>query len=490
MYNSPWPVVQAGAQLNPNTPLYLAIDQGGHASRASLVTADGAVIGSARVPVQTRHKAAEQVEHDPEDMVASVRAAINEAVACTGPAPIMAAGLATQRSSVVCWELDSGAALSPVLSWQDRRTAGWLEQLAEHAAEIRQRTGLPLSPHYGASKLRWCLDHLPAVKEAWKDRRLAWGPLASFLTYRLTQEKTLAADPANASRTLLWSLDDGDWDPRLAELFGVPTGALPPCADTRQAWGHIAVEQRRIPLAVVTGDQSAALFAAGQRESRVMINLGTGAFLQQGLPHRPPPSRLLAGLAFQAATRRVYALEGTVNGAGSALSWVAGELDLEQGELFRRLPGWLNSCKRPPLFLNGIAGLGTPYMRPIFASRFIGEGSSVEKCVAVCESIVFLLQINLEEMAAGGCPAREIIISGGLSELDGLCQRLADLSGLPVYRPQNHEATVQGLIHLLAHGARPMTDADMGTGFLPRNHHDLHSRYRAWHGVLDAALLK
>ena len=477
--------------MTPNTPLYLAIDQGGHASRASLYTADGVMVDSARVAVQTRHSAPEQVEHDPEEMVASVQTAIDAAVGGADTTSIVAAGLATQRSSVVCWDLDSGAALSPVLSWQDRRTAGWLERLTDHATEIRQRTGLPLSPHYGASKLRWCLDHLPAVRQAWKDGRLAWGPLASFLTYRLTEEKTLAADPANASRTLLWNLDDGDWDPRLAELFDVPGGALPPCTDTRHTWGHIAAGRHRVPLTVVTGDQSAALFAVDQLElGGVMINLGTGAFLQQGLPHRPPPSRLLAGLAYQDSTRRVYTLEGTVNGAGSALAWMAAQSDMEQAELIRRLPGWLETSKRPPIFLNGISGLGTPYLRPIFASRFIGKGSLAEKCMAVCESIVFLLQVNLEEMAADVGPAQQIVISGGLSELDGLCQRLADLSGLPVRRPQDREATVQGLIQLLRDVPTPMTDAHAGTSFLPRDHHDLESRYRAWRGELEASLLK
>ena len=314
--------------MNPNTHLYLAMDQGGHASRASLFTANGDLIGSSSVPIRTHHSAADRVEHDPEEMVASVHTAINAALRYAGPSPIIAAALATQRSSVVCWDNHSGEALSPILSWQDRRTSAWLQQLTSHAAEIRQRTGLPLSPHYGASKLRWCWDHLPAVQNAWKDDRLAWGPLASFLTYRLTEEHTLAADPANASRTLLWSLDSSDWDPSLANLFGVPIQALPPSVATRHAWGHISDGQRRIPLTLVTGDQSAALFAAGEPASgRAMINLGTGAFLQQGLSQRPPPSRLLTSLAYQDQAQRIYALEGTVNGAGSAFTWLASRLD-------------------------------------------------------------------------------------------------------------------------------------------------------------------
>jgi glycerol kinase len=477
--------------VNANTHLYLAIDQGGHASRASLYTANGGLVGSASVPIHTRHTAPVQVEHDPEELVASVQTAIREAARYAGSSPIIAAGLATQRSSVVCWDTSSGAALSPVLSWQDRRTAAWLKRLANHATEIRQRTGLPLSPHYGASKLRWCWDHLPAVRNAWKDRRLAWGPLASFLTYRLSAERILAADPANASRTLLWNLDKGDWDPNLAKLFGVPAAALPSCVATRHTWGHLSDGRRHIPLVLVTGDQSAALFAVGEPAiGRVMINLGTGAFLQQGLPDRPPPSRLLTSLAYQDQARRIYALEGTVNGAGSALTWIASLLDLEEAEIIRRLPEWLQEYTQPPLFLNGIAGLGTPYLHPLFASRFIGNGSSAEKCVAVCESIVFLLQLNLEEMTRTVGPTTGIVISGGLSKLDDLCQRLADLSGLPLLRLEDHEATVQGLMRLLIGTAPPAADESSGTRFLPKTERILEGRYRAWREELEAALLK
>ena len=477
--------------MNSNTRLYLAIDQGGHASRASLYTANGQLVYSHSVPLYTHHPAPEHVEHDPEQMVATIRAAIDEAVSYAGTAAIIAAGLATQRSSVVCWDRYSGAALSPVLSWQDRRTAGWLQQLASHAQEVYQRTGLPISPHYGASKLRWCWDHLPAVQDAWEHGRLAWGPLASFLAYRLTEERTLAADPANASRTLLWNLDNGDWDPSLTQLFGVPAQALPPCVDTRHTWGHLNTGKRHIPLTLVTGDQSAALFAVGTPVTgTMMINLGTGAFLQQGLTQRPPASRLLTSMAYQDQTQRIYALEGTVNGAGTALAWAASQMGVEEAEIIRQLPDWQREYEQPPLFLNGIAGLGTPYLNPLFASRFVGEGSAAEKCVAVCESIIFLLQVNLEEMTRTAGPVTRIFISGGLSKMDGLCQRLADLSGLPLLRPDDHEASIQGLISLLIGTSKPAGDRFIGTRFLPQASPVMQGRYRMWRKELEAALVK
>lgn len=466
-----------------NTRLYLAIDQGGHASRASLHEENGRRVAAADIAIATYHPAADRVEHDPEEMVASVANAIAGVLREAGTRTVVAAGLATQRSSVMCWDRRDGLALSPVISWQDRRAADWLRCLENDAAEIRQRSGLPLSPHYGAAKLRWCLEHLPAVQEARKAGHLAWGPLASFLIYRLTEERTLCVDPANASRTLLWNLESADWDPVLTQLFGIPIETLPPCVPTRHSFGHIVGGGRRIPLTLVSGDQSSALFAAGGNPcDRVLINVGTGAFMQQALEQRPPPSSLLTSLAYQDADTRFYALEGTVNGAGSALAWVAEKLGLGMEELIQHLPEWLNASTAPPLFLNGVGGLGTPFLIPGFQSSFVGDYDRPpgEQCVAVIESIVFLLQINLDEAAHSVAPPVRVIICGGLSRLEGFCQRLADLSGRRLYRLRDHEATAQGLARLLAASAQ--NDADQATAdiFLPRPNPGLHERYRNW----------
>ena len=468
---------------------YLAIDQGGHASRAFLYKSNGKLVGTATVAINTYHPAPDQIEHDPGEIVSSVQTAITEALRGTESHRVVAAGLATQRSSVICWDKTNGSALSPVISWQDRRSAEWLRQFDKDAAAIRLRTGLPLSPHYGASKLRWCLDHLPAVQTAWKQGRLAWGPLASFLIFRLTEEKSLCADPANASRTLLWNLNNSNWDTALTTLFGVPVETLPPCVPTRHNFGQIKTENRRIPLTLVTGDQSAALFATGENISgKVMINMGTGAFLQQALHHRPSPSRLLTSMAYQDLDTRIYTLEGTVNGAGSALAWLAEQLGLSMAEITDRLPAWLQENENPPLFLNGVAGLGTPYLVPLFTSRFLGNGSPAEKCVAVIESIVFLLQVNLEEMARITAPATWITLSGGLSQLDGLCQRLADLGNIPLFRTTEHEASAQGLLRLLTRTDKQDSEQPTGTDFLPQANLRLKARYRDWRRELDAVL--
>jgi len=473
-------------------PLYLALDQGGHASRALVFDRRGAVLAKGLCELRVAHPRHEWVEQDPEELVRSIHSAGAQALDGLGDrrARIVAAGLATQRSSIVCWDRDSGAALSPVISWQDRRAHAWLGQFADRAEEIHRLTGLMLSAHYGASKLRWCLDHLPAVKTAQAQGRLAMGPLASFLLFRLLRERPLLVDSANAARTLLWNLATRDWEPALLKLFGIPVSTLPRCVPTRHAFGTLVIGDRTIPLTITSGDQSAALFAYGEpHPDTAYINIGTGAFVQRTLgPHPGSQPRLLTGVVRHDGAELTYVLEGTVNGAGAALAWIGAELGI--ADIETRLPEWLAQESEPPLFLNGVSGLGAPFWLANFKSRFIGSGTPSQQAVAVAESIVFLLQANLDEMQALAVPTAQLFVTGGLSWHDGLCQRLADLSGLPAYRPADYEASARGTAYLLAACPRDWPEPEPGLWFKPRSNAALAARYRKWRTLMETAITR
>lgn len=475
--------------MGGSSPLYLAIDQGGHASRAIVFDQHGRTVSTASAAIDTMRLGDDRVEHDPDALIDSIVQATQKALANLEDRAqeFKNVGFATQRSSIVCWDRITGAALSPVISWQDRRAARWLEQFADHSEKIHELTGLVLSPHYGASKFRWCLDYIPAVNRARVDERLCCGPLASFILFRLLRERPFVVDPANASRTLLWDFTRRTWAPALLELFGVPAQVMPPCVPSRFAYGHFDVSSHALPVEVCTGDQSAALFAFGEpRPDTVYINAGTGAFLQRIVGGRPLAStRLLSSVVWQSGNETVYVLEGTVNGAGSALGQVAGELGSKPEELDQVIPRALETVKEPPLFLNGVSGLGSPYWRADFQSRFVGEGTIDEKLAAVAESIVFLIQANLDELARCTEASRRIVITGGLATVDGLCQRLADLSGLPVERPAVQEATACGLSFLLA--GRPATWLENmhSVQFTPVSSVKLAARYGRWQQAMN-----
>ncbi|MEA3299008.1 MAG: FGGY family carbohydrate kinase [Pseudomonadota bacterium] len=471
----------------PNTTadtLTLALDQGTHASRALLFDGRGECLAVAERPVAL-HRRGDRVEQDPREILATTRAAMAEVLG--SPAArgrvVARAGLATQRSSVVAWDRRTGEPLSPVLSWQDRRAAGWLAGFTPEAGRVRAITGLPLSPHYGASKLRWLLDQTPAVARAQRAGRLAMGPLASYLLFHLVAGGPLVVDDGNAARTLLWDLRQRDWHPGLLDLFGIPRPVLPECRPIRHPFGTLA--GTAIPLTAVNGDQNAALHGLGEPQPSVaQINMGTGAFALVPTGSRLVlDDELLGGIASSGPDAVTYSLEGTVNGAGAALAWEEEHWGI--GPIAPQLDDWLARPGAPPIFVNTVGGLGSPWWRAGPDARLEGDGEPWQRGVAVAESIVFLLEANLDCLARAGVAPTRLRVSGGLARADGLCQRLADLSGLAVSRPAATEATARGIAWLAAgqpsDWPRPPEDS-----FTPSANPALGDRYRRFCALLAA----
>ncbi len=472
-----------------SNPLVLAIDQGTHASRALVFDRQGRTLSSGVENISIKYPQADWAEQDGDEIVNSVLFAVTQALQALGTRrqDVVAAGLSSQRSSVICWDRVTGKPLSPIFSWQDRRAHAWIDQLQPHADGVHRKSGLYLSPHYGASKLRWALDNLPAVRGALENKTLCWGPMASFVVFRLCAEQPFLADPQCAARTQLWNLQTQDWDPDLLELFGLPEGFLPRSVPTFYPWGTLDLLGTAIPLTAVNGDQSAAVFAFGWPEAdSAYINIGTSAFVQRALTSFPGQvPRQLTGIILDDGASRLYMVEGNVNGAGTALEWVSKEFGL--GNLADTLAQWLARHEEPPLFLNGIAGLGGPFWQAEFQSRFVGEGEPWLKAVAVVESIAFLLQANIDHMDRYIPAAKRIRVSGGVSLLDGLCQCLASISGLPVHRRDDPEASARGIAYLAC--GRPL-DWNQGAHedvFTAKPDSALQKRYQRWRALMAKA---
>ncbi len=470
-------------------PLYIAIDQGTHASRAVALDRRGQVQAVAAQDIALSRPQPDWAEQDGDAMVASIVTAVDAALAALGDRrrDVVAAGLASQRASCVCWDRRDGRPLSPVFSWQDRRAHRWVSQFESRGEDVHRKTGLFLSAHYGASKLRWALDHLPAVRAARDDGSLRWGPQASFLVFRLLDEHPLFADPQCAARTQLWNLRTRDWDPALLALFGLPQGFLPKSVPTCYRYGTLRSGDQGIPLRAVNGDQSAAVFAFGWPEDdSAYINIGTSAFVQRALTRDPGyVPRQLTGIILDDGEISVYTVEGNVNGAGTALEWLQHELHVD--DVVSVLGQWLEREGEPLLFLNGIAGLGGPFWKPDFASRYVGTGAPWQQAVAVVESIAFLLQANIDEMAKYLPPARRIRVSGGVSRMDGLCRRLAAVSGLPVHRRDDPEATARGIGYLAAGRPDEWNRSTDERIFAPVDDMALRARYRRWRALMAEA---
>jgi len=469
--------------------MWLCIDQGGHSSRAVVFDRNGEVAAQGSSALDTRRLECAFVEHEPQQLLGSVTAALGQVAAELGAdcSRVRAAGLATQRSTLVCALRSTGEPLSPVISWQDRRGGSDLEQFQAHHDRIKTITGLRISPHYGVGKARWCMRHLESVRAASARQALIVAPLVSYLLYHLADRQHWRVDSPNASRTLRMDSRSLDWSPELLELFQVPRSVLPHIESCRFPYGHVELGGHEVPLVVSTGDQSAALYCTGEPSAgTAFVNAGTGAFIQAAVGDRPLLDEgLLTSIVWQADGRRLYALEGTVNGAGSALDVVAEELDYAPPRFDRELRSVLEDMSTAPLFLNGLSGLGSPYWVADFPSQFLGEGTPEQKFAAVYESIAFLIVRNLERMRKR-LRLQRIVMTGGLAQVDWLVEEIASLSGLPVFQPRDTEATLRGLAFLVSAGALDMRLGGGARTVEPRPGSTARRRYAHWRQAMGA----
>ena len=299
--------------------------------------------------------------------------------------------------------------------------ADWVETIQPWAKDIYQRTGLVVSPHYGASKIKWCLEHLQSVRESYQAGRLACGPLSSYILHQILAESPFLVDYCNAQRTQLFNIKQCQWDSMLAHLFGVSLDLLPACVPNHHGYGHLEVDGHEITLLMCTGDQSAMLFAHGAlNPSNYYINIGTGAFLIWPSGDKPSPPSSLLNSIIDSNAQTQYGIEATVNGAGCALNHVL-KMHYHEGMNFSELDHLIATSKTPALFINTVSGLGSPFWLPDMGSKFIGSEQPEDQLAGVVESIVFLLTVNIEQLRAEGHAAERIIIGGGLSASSALC---------------------------------------------------------------------
>lgn len=465
--------------------LIMALDIGTSSVRASTYDFKGNEVMFADEEISLRQLGSTQVEQDAVEIKTAVSNVMNQVMSApvVQQRGIVCAGLASQRSSVVAWNRVTGEPLTPVLSWQDRRAAAYLKPLASKRTAVKKKSGLFLSPHYGASKLRWLLDHCPELKRPLQNNELIFGPLAAFALFHLLEGQPCIVDHVNASRTQLMDLQTHQWSPELLQDFGIDQSLLPTCKPTQSFFGKIRGTE--IPLTAVNGDQNAAIHGPGRLENGTLIvNVGTGAFvlLPTGsqLIHHPS---LLASIANSNEDQVTYLLEGTVNGAGAAIKWAA-EL-WQEPDLIPKLSYWLTQIEHPPIFINTIGGLGSPFWNseknPYFLGEDLGKDLLEKKAVAIVESIIFLIAINLEAMSNTGQPVKRIRITGGLSALDAFCQRLASLTQRVVLRPKVKQATSQGIAWLaanLTYSWHDLGDGSYVDYFLPKGNRLLQARYR------------
>jgi len=422
--------------------LALAIDQGTTGTTCLVVDPGLEVRGRGYAELTQHFPRPGWVEHDPDEIWASVESAAEAALADARLAArdLAAIGIANQRETTLLWERATGRPVHRAIVWQDRRTAARCAALP--AELIRERTGLVPDPYFSATKLEWLLD------EAGRRDGLAFGTVDSWLVWKLTGEHV--TDPTNASRTLLYSLATRDWDDELLELFRVDRGLLPELRGSSEVVGEGRVLGATLPVAGIAGDQQAALFGHGcVRPGQAKATYGTGSFVlaHAGEDVSPPPHGLLRTAAVAGT-----ALEGAIFVAGAALQWLRDGLGL-LGDVSESA-GLAESVEDAGgvHFVPALAGLGSPHWAPDARGLVCGltGGTRREHLVrAALEAIAFQVRDVLEAM-----PLEVLRVDGGATRNRFLMQFQADVLQRPVEVALEREMTALGAA-ALALGVEP-----------------------------------
>jgi glycerol kinase len=443
----------------------LAIDQGTSSSRAMAFAPSGETIAAEQQAFEQIYPAPGWVEHDPEVIWATVLSTTRNLLRRlderrTGVAAI---GITNQRETTILWDKRDGVPLFNAIVWQDRRTAERCRQLHRGSAEaeLTHKTGLLLDPYFSATKIAWILDHVAGAREAAAAGHIAFGTVDSFLIWRLTGGRAHLTDATNASRTALYDIRRGRWDQDLCEFFDVPMTCLPEVRDTAADFGltDAKVLGRAVPIRGVAGDQQAALvgqacFSAGDVKS----TYGTGAFLVLNTAQELVTSknRLLGTIAYRLGGETTYALEGSILSAGSAIQWLRDGLGIiaraSDVEPLAASVADANGVYLVPAF----TGLGAPYWDAdargalLGLTRATGRG---EIARAALDSVAYQTYDLLDAMASDGLRPGKLKVDGGMAQNALFMQRLADVLGLDIQRPQITESTAFGAACLAGLGS-------------------------------------
>ncbi len=439
----------------------LALDQGTTSSRALVFDHDGNVRGVAQKEFRQIFPQPGLVEHDPGEIWASQLGVAVEAIARAGvtAADIAAIGITNQRETTIVWDRRTGKPIHNAIVWQDRRTAAECDRLKAEGYEplVRSRTGLVLDAYFSGTKLAWLLDHVPGARARAEAGELAFGTVDSWLVWHLTGGERHLTDASNASRTLLFNIHDGAWDPELLAMLRIPPALLPEVVSSSQVYAQTAgrLLAAAVPIAGIAGDQQAALF--GQlcdRPGMAKNTYGTGCFMLMQTGDRPVASRrnLLTTVACRMGGRTEYALEGSVFVAGAAVQW------LRDGLGIIRSSGEVEALAASVADNGGVflvpafTGLGAPHWDPYARGALFGltRGSTAGHIArATLESIAFQTADLLEAMEMDAAtPLAELRVDGGATANNLLMQFQADLLGVPVVRPRVRETTALGAAYL------------------------------------------
>ena len=438
----------------------IALDQGTTSSRCILFDRNQNIVELAQKEFTQHYPHPGWVEHDPMEIYSSQYGVLMELLAKSGVDvhQIAGIGITNQRETAILWDKETGRPVYNAIVWQCRRTAALCEELKQDAAftdYVRERTGLLIDAYFSATKIKWILDNVPGARQQAEEGRLLFGTVDTWLIWKLTNGAAHVTDYTNASRTMLFDIENLCWDKTICDRLGIPMNMLPKVCSCSEVYGQVNIQGVEVPIAGIAGDQQAALFGQTCFEAGEAKNTyGTGCFLlmNTGETLRRSENGLITTIASGVNGRIQYALEGSVFVGGAVVQWLRDELHLiteaSDTEYFAKKVPDSAGVYLVPAF----TGLGAPYWDMYARGALVGltRGAGRNHIIrAALESIAYQTADVLQAMEKdAGLPLRELRVDGGASANNFLMQFQSDIIGRTLRRPMIRETTALGAAYL------------------------------------------
>ena len=443
-------------------PKYMmALDSGTTSNRCILFDRAGRIVSVAQREFTQYFPQPGWVEHDANEIWATLLGVAVEAMQMAGAAAadIAAIGITNQRETTIVWDKATGEPVHHAIVWQCRRTSEYCDELRARGltARFREKTGLVLDAYFSATKLHWLLENVPGVRERAAKGELLFGTVETWLIWKLTGGRAHVTDYSNASRTMLFNINTLDWDEEILAELNIPRSMLPKPLPSSGLFGTTdpSLLGGEIPITGAAGDQQAALF--GQtcfQPGEAKNTYGTGCCLLMNTGEKPVFSQngLVTTIAWGLGEKVTYALEGSIFVAGAAIQWLRDEMKLianaAESEAVAQEVVDTNGCYVVPAF----TGLGAPYWDQYARGAIVGltRGCNRAHIVrATLDSLTYQTYDVLNAMRAdSGIALASLKVDGGASANNYLMQTQADVIGAPVLRPTCVESTAMGAAYL------------------------------------------
>ena len=434
----------------------LAIDQGTSSTRSVLYDDKGRFIDSSQLEFKQYFPKEGWVEHNPEEIWESVLSTLTSLVKRNSlvSKDIASIGITNQRETTIVWDKKDGKPIYNAIVWQDRRTADFCSELNDQTEMVNSRTGLTMDPYFSSTKVNWILNHVKGARKRALAGELLFGTIDSYLIWKLSGGKSHKTDVTNASRTMLFNIEEQKWDEDLLNLFEIPRSMLPAVCDNVFDFGTTSVLGGEVSIGGVAGDQQAALI--GQccvKPGEVKSTYGTGCFLilNTGAERLHSQSKLLTTVAYRVNGKITYALEGSIFVAGSAIQWLRDEMEFFSDASDTEKLAMQASDESNVLVIPALTGLGAPYWDASARGAIFGltrDSTKADIVRATLESVVFLTKDLLEAMSKDNASFNRLKIDGGMVANSWFCQKLSNILGVEVERPRIIETTSLGAAFL------------------------------------------